>query len=982
MQAKCSTLKIALRALAAVVIFYGHLVGATNPLLNFKHYGTREGLPSSQIYQVLQDHQGYLWFASDHGVCRFNGYEFKVFSSASGLKDNTVFKLQEDYKHRVWMQTFSGGLYYYENDSIKAYQYNNKIIDCVRRKIPMSFYLNKEEGIYFTVSGDGAYRIDNLGKLNRIFEIEIPRQLNQIFIRENSNNTFLTLNSNWVFPRPKTEIILQTADAGIDTFLTVENYFGPISGSRLKNGKLLIAMENSIYLVQNHHLILQYTSSKSINSIYESIDGDIWVSTYDKLIRFRGGQFNVPEFHLTNEFVTGTIFDHENGLWISTLYNGVYYLRNSNIVTLTDDEFIADKPLCLAASSKNIYVGFQSGRVAIGGVNGLKNLDCLTVTEHISSLWFDDSKNELYIGRNIPGVIRNNSFVKFNPSETTTLKGEFERTASGLLLSQTINNLFKIENNSLSKYLTFTERSNCLFRTSSNAILAGTNNGVFILDEKTPSLNPFHPEIFSGIRVDDIGEFNGHLFFLTHGVGLLQLYNGKLKKYTTNDGMPSDVLHNITVSKNNIWISSNNGIAKLTPKGDNYSYHISNIAIDEGMPDNETNSLLIRNDTVWVICGNNVVFFPENAEFVNIVEPKVKLTAVYVNGKSVLLDNSLKLSSESNNVSVAFEAISFKSISGIVYKYVLIHNSDSVVALTNDRRVEFLSLRPGYYLLKVFAMNSSGVWSGEPMKLEFVIKPPFWNTWWFLLTSIFIIVLVSWRLINRRIRRVRNEEQKKSVLEKQILSLEMKALRAQMNPHFIFNVMNSIQDYILKNDSYSAQKYLTKFARLVRLILNNSSENEVLLTDELLASELYVELEQQRFEGKFTFVEEIASGLRNSSIVIPSMLFQPYLENAIKHGISHKEGESILKLSVFEEGDIIRVVIEDDGVGRALSQSWNSNYSKDHISFGTSITASRMEAYNSSFQSNIKIDIIDLFHSVGNSSGTRVEMIIPIRYRT
>ena len=218
-------------------------------------------------------------------------------------------------------------------------------------------------------------------------------------------------------------------------------------------------------------------------------------------------------------------------------------------------------------------------------------------------------------------------------------------------------------------------------------------------------------------------------------------------------------------------------------------------------------------------------------------------------------------------------------------------------------------------------------------------------------------------------------------MQREMVELEQKALRLQMNPHFIFNVMNSIQDYILKNDARSAQRYLTKFAKLVRSILDNSVEGEVMLEEELKANELYVELEQQRFEEKFAFVLDVAADVDSNSLLIPSMIIQPFLENAIKHGIRHLKGTGKLLLKVTRDDDTVFILIEDNGIGRRAAAEINKMNANDHISYGSLITSRRVEAYNNAHNTSIQLVVTDLYDLYGKPAGTRVELLIPVKYR-
>jgi LytS/YehU family sensor histidine kinase len=257
------------------------------------------------------------------------------------------------------------------------------------------------------------------------------------------------------------------------------------------------------------------------------------------------------------------------------------------------------------------------------------------------------------------------------------------------------------------------------------------------------------------------------------------------------------------------------------------------------------------------------------------------------------------------------------------------------------------------------------------------VKAPLWKRWWMIGLGLIVVSSAVYLLLRFRVQKVRREQEWKSGLERQLLVLESKALRSQMNPHFIFNVMNSIQDFILKNDMKSAQKYLTKFARLVRMILDNSVQSEVLLDEELKANRLYIELEQQRFNRKFDFDFEIEEGLEDSGIRIPSMLIQPFLENAVKHGISHLEGQGYLRLSVKKNEADLLIEIQDNGVGRKAAAEWNAMHQKDHHSMGSMLTEKRVEILNATLHAGIRLEVEDLMSQDGRPAGTLVRMVFP-----
>ncbi|MGZ6539861.1 MAG: sensor histidine kinase, partial [Bacteroidia bacterium] len=259
----------------------------------------------------------------------------------------------------------------------------------------------------------------------------------------------------------------------------------------------------------------------------------------------------------------------------------------------------------------------------------------------------------------------------------------------------------------------------------------------------------------------------------------------------------------------------------------------------------------------------------------------------------------------------------------------------------------------------------------------FTIDRPFWRTWIFLLTLISTFILALILSIRFRIRRIKNREKQKTELNKKIANIESQALRAQMNPHFIFNTLSSIQHYISNNDTDSALKYLSKFAKLMRRIMDNSKQQMIAVDEEIKALNLYLELEVMRFDKKFEYNINVDREIDQTYDRIPSMLIQPYVENAIIHGLLPKQGNGKISITLEKHGDTILCTIEDNGIGREKSMEFKKNRVQQHKSMGMSITKERLDILNSSLNSNINAEIIDLFEN-GKSSGTKVKLIIPL----
>ncbi len=314
------------------------------------------------------------------------------------------------------------------------------------------------------------------------------------------------------------------------------------------------------------------------------------------------------------------------------------------------------------------------------------------------------------------------------------------------------------------------------------------------------------------------------------------------------------------------------------------------------------------------------------------------------------------------------------------YKYRLVGFEDSLKLSTNDY-VEYPNLAPGSYTFEVYGLNDKKVVSEQKAVYVFTISKPIWLRWWFILLEILNVGGLLYLFIRWRVGIVRKTEQEKNRMNKLVADSRIAAIQAQMNPHFIFNTINSIQDFILQNDTQKAYDYLAKFAKLVRTILNNSEENLITLEKELDTLKLYVEIEQLRFKNNFEFVlntEGITSD--TNEIKIPAMLIQPYIENAIWHGImplgKNKKGKLVLKLR--QEKDQLHISIEDNGVGR--SYSTDVKKTEGHVSMGDKLVQEKIEMIGKMYNKKASTVTTDLFDEDNKPCGTRIDITLPLLF--
>jgi len=358
------------------------------------------------------------------------------------------------------------------------------------------------------------------------------------------------------------------------------------------------------------------------------------------------------------------------------------------------------------------------------------------------------------------------------------------------------------------------------------------------------------------------------------------------------------------------------------------------------------------------------------------VAPDIFISSIEVNNRDTVLMDHYVLKANQNFLRVGFVG-SLPGNPGLFqYRYRL-SGVDLDWVYSSMNSVSYTMLPPGEYVFEVSAMSKEGIWSEEPASTKFTIEPHYYDTTWFRLTMLGIIILMIGFFVFLYTSGIRKKEEEKAKVNQRIADLELMALRAQMNPHFMFNTLSSIQHFVSANNTEEALRYLSKFAKLMRVVLDNSKRKEITINDEINALKLYLDLEKLRFKNKFDYSIEIGEGIDPSYDEIPSMLIQPYLENAILHGINNKREPGFIKIKIELKDETIICCIEDDGVGRKKSAEMQKNRSKEHKSQGMNITRDRLSIINRVNNSELNVEIEDV--STGENTGTRVKIYIPFK---
>ena len=367
----------------------------------------------------------------------------------------------------------------------------------------------------------------------------------------------------------------------------------------------------------------------------------------------------------------------------------------------------------------------------------------------------------------------------------------------------------------------------------------------------------------------------------------------------------------------------------------------------------------------------------------NRVVPPLFLTSFRVDGQEFLpgqITNPppIQLDYSQNGFTFDMAALNYDNPAGNQFAYRLEGFEERWNQAGNQPFASYTNVPPGDYVLVVIGSNNDGAWNREGYRLGVTISPPFWQTWWFRVGLFAALMgLIIW-IARWREHRLVQEQLEKSDFRERIAASEMKALRAQMNPHFLYNSLNAIRLFVLKNDSDNADKYLVKFSRLMRLILENSRQEWVTLADELEQLTLYLELEQLRFDNKFDFVVEADPNIHKKKVSIPPMIIQPYIENSILHGIAHRKTPGHIRVLIKPLNNGLQCTIDDDGVGRQKAGELKSQTVSSHKSMGLRVTQERLQLISQQSGQSGGVQVIDKTDESNQPTGTTVVIQLPV----
>jgi len=941
------------------------------PRVMLRNYNTDHGLASSESYIVFQDHLGYQWIGTDNGVSCFNGYEFKNFGSLDGLDDPVVTHFGEDQNKTLWACTLSGRLYRKDGNKFVAHPLNSLIVE--KSGYFVQSFMIDEDKFYIGIIGRGILVVEMNGvnwysdKNENIQVIQRKSKIAYASITNDFTPNIISINYNI----DNKKYVFKEKIPG--------NLINSLSRACTYNEDSILICNGMNFFVLTPTNLHSFPFKNNINSIaalnnkvFISYNNSNGVKQYDNIQNLLLDKGNVI---ISNIRGGGVTQDRNKLLWFNTIDNGIYMMPNENIKIFDKSHFDNYEFITSIApiDSVSSYVLLRNGSIFYVNIssNTIKNIYSTKNGLGLNNLFFEKNTNQLYYL--IAGylLVFDNKLWKTLPLSVGGYQLYCNDSSKNLFtISHVGFNIINLKNHQFIfesyKKLPSIRTLSVLECKNGNTYI-GNVNGLY--NFKNEKLNKIDLKTGSStIRVEAIEELkDGTLVIGTKGRGIILKKNDKITTITSANKLTSDMIECIHVdNENNIWVGTLNGLNKL--KQINENWEVVNYSTATGLPSNEINSIKSTNNIIWIATPKGLALIDNHKYFSTQNYSKPIIEKIECNNEPITTLQNVDLPYYMNNLQIRYITLVYQKFGNILYRYRFDENANWTI--TSDKTITYIA-QEGKHKFEIQSQNENNTWSDSTI-WSFSITPPWWKSWYFILIFITTLGIALYQYYRLRIKQIKD----RATIEQEKIQLQNRALQAQMNPHFLFNCLNSIQNLIVLSKADLAVEYLSKFAKLIRNVLNNSHKDKITLEADLELLNNYLELEKIRFGDKLNYSIQIDNNIDQYDILIPPLLVQPFVENAIIHGISplvNKVGH--LNISYQLIMNKLDITIVDNGIGIYQAQKMKSLQS-DRVSYGIETSKQRIKLLE--INEEIYFVVEELIDKFGKINGTKINIQIPI----
>lgn len=975
---------------------------------------------------MYKDSKGFLWISTSNGLNRFDGIECKVFKSInSGISGDFTRNIVEDKAGNLWIGSDKGFNFYDRNTGT----FQSKFLpDVLKTGSCRPFCVDKQGLVWFLAVGDlkqGLYTFNPLNQQINLISVDVGFDFSITRAFDNKEVTTMIVAA-------KNDVGFKQLTIKNNQIIKSESFFdGKDKLPQLSHITEYVYQENdtTLWVSQNSYGLIKLNTNKRTFEVFDrfkntKIPGFARISAYQHYLFVGSGQglfifdtkqaaFVQQYLHSPNEpnglnanYNEHIYIDDEANLFISQLGVGIDFtnLRKSTITHWLKYDLAVSK---LGAKDNHVHsmqhrndetwAKLENGSVAVFDKNGsiLKQYfhKNLLLTDSKQRIWLSDGKTTTIIDKDFnEKTYQFTNLPKVDAWKMMMTEGEanqyFQIIDGDVFEIIEENKTFKVnpiedlnkEDWIIAKPIFYDSFSKKLF------ILVNWWSRFYVLEKKHNKWQITYklPFSFNVYNIAPVANEPSKIWLCTN-IGLIKIDTKSYNYQLINEqkGLPDNVVTGIIPEKNgDYWLVTNKGISHYDHRKKSYYQYTSK----DGANSKEyiwLGNFIDREGKAFFAGTNGINIIDRNLSKVYLQKPKVHILGVSINNvpisinKNIVAIEEVTLDHTQSSFEVNIVGIDYAHPKDIKIKYFL-DGSDKVWQLTsNNSPIRFNNLEAGEYTLKYQAVDINEANVSEIKTLKIVIEAPFWQTNGFRFLMIVLLAILGYTLYWLRVRQITQKTKQLEEIKRIRAESEVRALRSQMNPHFIFNCMNTIDFYILSNKTMEASRFLGKFSQLIRNILEHSRQEQVHIRDEVKSLDLYISLEKERSEDTFQYTFDVDPKLYEKEYFLPTMLLQPFVENAILHGLRHKQngdGQLTIELKIVENK--LHVKIIDNGIGRAASAKMQDTQTFTKQSVGMKLTEQRLQNLAENYPNIVSFKITDIVEN--QETGTMIEIDLPL----
>lgn len=852
-----------------------------------------------------------MWFGTNHGISSYNLKKFRNWGIKEGLPDDLTTKILFDRKGKMLVLTLNNGIYYFNEEKQYFFEagFNPELKKIIKTKFISQIVIDETNKIWFVIRHDEIYSITNNKIKLECNLVKLPHNFGFIVFNISSNlRLYCNLVSDNLKPQP---IKLDKLNSQIQVLYYDKpiNIVGPV-GIKLKNGDELICYKNDLIRYRNNKIITRFNIGNAfVMRVYEDSNHNIWLCTQvGGLIKFIDGVFD--KIHCQQFFVGQNIsnlfIDNNENLWVGTVGIGAYLISHSQIIRFMSESKVKD----LAIINNVLYAGCESGKLFLFDNNNFNEIfydnrmEIRQVVEYKNKplIFYSTFSDKVKLNKNFPALVaRSGVIVSDRPYSVV------------YTLMEHSNDLKE------HKEIILPAKTSCILKLNETSMLVGTQKGLYKYATNGNLTLFLNSELLISYKIETLAQDNFNYYVSIRGLGFYFIDKETLKinaiKY---DLFKNQLVHSVFIEGDKkIWLCTSTGCYKFQYSEQKKQFELTNeFSIKNGLISGDVNRIVAHQGFYYVATSKGVFKIPLNFKIKRKVS-NLFFERVISNGTTLLnrpsFITTIYPSKQNRILEVEFASSSFLK-SDPAYRYRLIKDKKaSEWNYTNSELIQLNNLTNGKYKLEV----SNG--ASNIAVLNFSIPPLFKETIWYALLLIFGFICVT-SAITYQI--FRFQKTKRNLAESRLLTMQTK-----LNPHFIFNSLNSMQHILFEKDFETSNKYLTAFSDLMRKCFEFSDKEFISLDEELKFIEKYIGIEQMK--RKFDFEISIASDMDLFTTQIPPLFLQPLIENCIKHGFRNIEKKCSINVAINLEKEAFKIVIRNNGILNNIEKFYKKDGSLD-----------------------------------------------------